>query len=246
MVSAEPGPRRDGFARGTWTAAVLLPWRLARLAPLESRWAARFAVLNVLLAAVLAAGLSTWTYLIGKGLVLGLDEMDLGHDDLPPDSALQVGLGLALSGLLWVFLLGLLPGVCRIVARRAYAGDPAAGRRAVGQARVLTAWLPVWALLMFALNGALHGELRHPAAAIRARAQLRLDRPGEARHLDAPARFLPLVFGFPALWALGLLPPAGSARGRLGFASGVAVASWLCLLLVFRLLPWSFITAWTG
>jgi hypothetical protein len=55
-----------------------------------------------------------------------------------------------------------------------------------------------------------------------------------------------MVVGFPALWALGLLPAAGSRHRRAVFAIGAATACWLSFLLVWRLLPWTFITAWAG
>lgn len=76
--------------------------------------------------------------------MLGWNEMDLGHDDLPPDSPMQVGLGLLLACLLWGVLLCLLLGVCRSIARGLYGRDHEACRRAVRQARVLTVWLPAW------------------------------------------------------------------------------------------------------
>ena len=227
--------------------ALFAPWRLGRLTDLGGRQTAFFAAANVLLATALATLLSTWTYLIGKGLVLGLNGMDMGQDDLPPDSALQVGLGLLLSSLLWAFLLSVLLGVCGMVARGLHAGDHAACRRAVRQARVLAVWLPVWALVMLVANGALHQELRHPASAIRARAQLRLDHLDDPRQLSAPDRFLALVFVYPALWAIGLGPPARwGPRRQTRFVAAVTVASWLSFWLVWRILPWTFITAWTG
>jgi hypothetical protein len=232
----------------TWAwNGLVTPWRLGQLRELDGRRSALFAAANLALGAALATLLSTWTYLIGKGLVLGLHEMDLGHDDLPPDSALQVGFGLLLAGLLWSLLLGVLLGVCRTIARGLYGSDREAERRAGRQARVLTVWLPAWALLMLLANGALHQDLKHPASALRARAQLRLDHPDDVRQLNARERFLGLACVFPALWAIGLRPPvAGGPRARARLAATAAVACWLSLWCVWRVLPWTFITAWTG
>jgi hypothetical protein len=246
MVSSAPRASLREFIRWTWHA-LFVPWRLGRLTDLDDRRTAFFAAANVLLATALATLLSTWTYLIGKGLVLGLNEMDLGHDDLPPDSSMQVGLGFLLATLLWGLLQSALLGICRIIARGLYGGDHEACRRAVRQARILTVWLPAWALLMLVANGTLHQDLRHPASAIRARAQLRLDHPDDIRQLNARERFLSLSFVFPALWAIGLRPPVRrSPSRRTRFVATAAVACWLSLLLVWRILPWTFITAWTA
>lgn len=100
--------------------------------------------------------------------------------------------------------------------------------------------------MLFA-NGALHQDLTHPASALSARAQLRLDHPDDIRQLNAPERFLGLVFVFPALWAIGLRPHARwGPRSQTRFVATAALACWLSLLLVWRILPWTFITAWTG
>jgi hypothetical protein len=246
MASPAPRASQPDVVRWTWNA-LLVPWRLGRLEDLDDRRTTFFAAANVLLAIALATLLSTWTYLIGKGLLLGLKEMDLGHDDLPPDSLMQVGLGFLLTSVLWGLLLSALLGVCRIVARVLYEGDHEACRRAVRQGRILTVWLPVWALLMFVVNGALQKDLWHPASAIRARAQVRLDHPDDIRQLNARERCLSLGFLFPAVWAIGLRPPVhrGPLR-RTRFAAIAAVACWLSLLLVWRMLPWTFIIAWTA
>ena len=42
---------------------------------------------QVAVAAGLSVLLSTWTYLIGKGLIMSAGEMDMGMDDLPAHTA---------------------------------------------------------------------------------------------------------------------------------------------------------------
>jgi hypothetical protein len=246
MVSRAPRvPQRDVIR---WMReALFVPWHLSRLEGLDGRRTAFLAAANVFLAAALATLLSTWTYLIGKGIILGPRGMDMGQDHLPPDSPVHVGVGFLLSSLLWGLLLCVLLAVCRITARGLYGSDHEGRRRAVRQARILTVWLPVWALLMLVANSALHQDLRHPASAIRARAQLRLDDPDDIRQLNTRERFLGLVLVFPALWAIGLRPPSrpGPLR-RTRFVATAAVACWLSLLFVWRILPWVFISAWTG
>jgi hypothetical protein len=244
-------PSMDRFGvleAASWTlGALLTPWRLGRLTSLDGRRAASLAGLNIFLGAALSGLLSTWTYLVGKALVLGLGEADMGHDDLPADTPLQVGLGFLAAAIVWVALLGLLLGIAAWVARRVYEDDGEGRRRAVRQAWVLTIWFPVCALAMLLANGALRGELRHPASAIRARAQLRLDQPDDLGLLNARERSMGMAFVFTALWGLGLARSPGRAPvGVVRLRATAMGACWLSILLLWRLLPWSFLNAWAG
>jgi hypothetical protein len=228
-----------------WTRAALLsPWRLARIPGLDRRRTALYATAQILSAAGIQTLLSPWTYLIGKGLILGTAEMDLGQDDLPPDTPFQVGLGLLISVLIWSGLFSLLLGVCRVIAQALYGNAYAESRRARRHARVLTVWLTVGAVLTLVVNGLAHQDVLRPASAIREHVRLRLQHPSDVIGLEARERFLPLLIGFGFVWAIGLEPP--SPRRRLGFAMACLTAYGLLWLLIWRMLPWVFVEAWTG
>ena len=130
------------------------------------------AAVFVLAAAGLSTLLSTWTYLIGKGLLLRAGEMDLGRDDLPTDTVGQVAVSFFVSIGIWVALLALMVGVAVAVADWLYRADRAGLRVAIRRTCALTIWFVVWAVGVLMVNGVHHGEIRHPAGAVRAYAQL--------------------------------------------------------------------------
>jgi len=237
--------------------ALFVPWRAGRrVERLRTRWLTAYATFHLLLASALCVVLSSWAYLAGKGAILGLREMDMGVDDLPPDTPGQVALGLSVSLLIWAALLGLLLGVCLAVARRLNGPD----QDGYGSARkclcLATPWLVVWAGSILFANAALEGELRHPAAAVRAYAQLKergyrgssaVD-PGQPvrSSFTVRSRLLWVTAGFPIVWAVGLRPRNGW-RGGAGATRIVAVGGcWLVAWVVSRVLPWIAIGAYAG
>jgi hypothetical protein len=241
-------------------AALLAPWTLHRRArDLSFSSAAAIAVVSILLAAGLSTMLSTWTYLAGKGLLLTqYNEMDLGQDDLPPDSVRQVAMGFGGSLAMWICLLLVVLLVCAVVADALYVDDRAAFRLAIRSGSVASVWFVVWAVLVLALNSLHQDEIRRPTAAIRAYAQLNqkgyrgssamAPGPPEREPLAARGRFLPLVVVFPVIWSVGL--PRSRAAGRqrprwllIGAAIGL---SWVAWGAVWRILPWIRIGALAG
>ena len=148
--------------------ALLKPWafdrQVARFPRGSPIW---LAVIFTISAALLSTLLSTWTYLIGKGLILAAGEMDMGRDDLPADTIGQVVAAFLGSIATWLLLLGLAVLVCLAVADLLYAQDRASWRLAAQRTGALTIWFVVWAILVLGLNAARQDEMRHPAAAIR-------------------------------------------------------------------------------
>lgn len=237
--------------------ALVSPWSLGRqsdrISPLA---AASLAGMFVAAAVALSTLLSTWTYLVGKGLLVSADEMDMGRDDLPADSVRQVIGALAGSIVTWTFLLSVTLLVCLAVADALYHDDREAWRVAVKRTSVLTIWFVVWAVLMLAANGVRHGEVRHPAAAIRAYAQLNqrwfrgssAERPGpiEREPLVAHGRMRILAIAFPLVWSLALPRPARSRRPRAVIVGLAILLSWLAWAAAWRLLPWVALDAFAG
>jgi hypothetical protein len=242
---------RASWYCSTLALSLLAPWRLGERAGRSAHRAPilLYAAVHVGIGASLAALLSSWTYLAGKGLILGLDQMDLGQDDLPFDSRSQVLLGLLTSVLVWSLLLGLVCAACLLVADRLYAADRAGFRRAALSAGLATAWFVVGATTILAVNGVLHGELFHPAAAIRAHAQLRQRGWPPAATLTVHDRAMWLGAGFTLLWASTLCPPNvrfASARRSIAFALLAVTGCWLVGWAVLRALPWAAIEAFAG
>jgi hypothetical protein len=246
--------RRYASALGV---ALMTPWRTwGHVQGLRTRWLASYAAAHLVVAASLSTLLSSWIYLVGKGFFLGVRGMDMGTDDLPPDTAGQVAAGLSLSLLIWGALLALLLGICLAVARRFYGPDQDGYRTARKCLYLVTPWLVVWAGAVLVANARLEGELRHPAAAIRAYAQLRergfrgssaVD-PGEPARTSfgARARLVWLAAGLPVVWGLGLRARAGGRINRGAFGLLMVGACWLVAWAAARLLPWIAIGAYVG
>jgi len=194
----------------------------------------------------------------GKGVLLpSQNEMDLGHDDLPPDSVAQVAAGFVGSFGIWVVLLILILVVCVAVADSVYGGDHDRVAPAMRGAAVLSVWFVVWAAAVFAANAVYENEIRHPAAAVRAYAQLNQQSfrgssvmaPGPVEHepFGAAGRFAPLAIFFPLVWSVGL--PARRREeqaARLKTIVGALALSWLAWFALWRLLPWLRIGALVG
>jgi hypothetical protein len=207
-------------------------------------------------AVALSTLLSTWTYLVGKGLLLSAGEMDLGRDDLPADSVPQVLGALAGSAITWTLLLTLTLLICAAVADAMYFADREARRVALKRTGVLTIWFVVWALSMLAANAIRHDEVRHPAAAVRAYAQLNqrwfrgssAERPGpiEREPLVAHGRVRILAIAFPLVWSLALPRPTRSRRSRATVIVIAVALSWLAWGAAWRLLPWVALDAFAG
>jgi len=243
-------------AQASWYAltlavSLLLPWRLGERARALSRAtpAVLFAAFHVGLGAILATVLSSWTYLAGKGLVLGLDQMDLGQDDLPFDSVRQVLFGLLGAGLLWLLLLCLVGAVCLLVADRLYPTDRVGFRNAGLSVGLATPWLVVGAVAMLLANAVLRDELFHPEAAIRAYAQLRQKGWPPAVALTVRDRALWLGAAFPVIWVSTLRLPSGQPGGAarsFAFASLAVAGCWLVWWALLRALPWTALEALAG
>jgi hypothetical protein len=241
-------------------SALLAPWTLHRhtgnVAPARLAWIAGAAILA---AAAMSTTLSSWTYMAGKAVLLpSQNEMDLGHDDLPPDSVVQVAAGFAGSFLVWAILLVLVLVVSAAVADAVYGADRDGVATAMRGAAVLGVWFVVWAAAVFAANAVYEDEMRHPAAAVRAYAQLNQQGfrgssvmapgPVEREPFGAPGRFAPLVVFFPLVWSVGL-PVARRREGAVARLKTIAAAtalSWLAWWAVWRLLPWIRISALAG
>ena len=254
---ARSGP--IGSSAALVLTALVLPWRTgAHARRVSEAWAWAVAAFTIAVAAPLSALLSSWTYLVGKGLLIGRSEMDLGQDDLPPDSVRQVVIGLAGSILVWAVLLALTLLVCLAVADLLYRKDRHAfsiARRATCGASV---WFVVWAVAVLAANSVRHDEVRRPAEAVRAYAQLRQQGfrgssavspgPPEREPLAGRARLDLLAAFFPIIWSIGL-PAAHGGRRRASQAILIlgAVGLWWGLWIAAgRLLPWATVEALLG
>ena len=230
---------------------------IGRAASISSRAAAGLAVFQVAVAAGLSVLLSTWTYLIGKGLIMSAGEMDMGMDDLPADTIRQVAASFVASFAIWAGLLVLAAGIAAAVADVLYRDDRQGYRVALRRTAVATIWFVVWAGAVLALNSIRHDEIRHPAAAVRAYAQgnqhwfsgSSASAPGkiEREPLAGRGRLRGLAVLFPVLWSLSLPLPAGRRRMSRPALWGAAILlSWVAWWGVWRLLPWTAIEALTG
>jgi hypothetical protein len=244
----------------TLASALLAPWTLPRrVADVPTAWLAVAAAVSIAIAAAMSVTLSSWTYMAGKGLLLAThNEMDLGQDDLPPDSLAQVAAGFIGSFGVWAVLLAIALLICVGAADAIYRDDRSSLRIAIRGAFAASVWFIVWALFVVAANSIREGEVAHPAAAIRAYAQLNQQGfrgssamspgPPERQPLAGAGRLLPLAVAFPIIWALAL-PPARVLRRAPArwFAMAAAVGlSWVAWWAVWRLLPWIKIGALAG
>jgi hypothetical protein len=247
-VSPRSVPEKTDNPFAAAARALFAPWSFAGDAPRTSASSAIvLSVLFVAVAAALSVLLSTWTYLIGKGLLMAAVEMDMGMDDLPPDSVRQVASSFVLSFGIWAGLLGLLIAIAVAVADVIYRNDRRGFALAVRRVAAATIWFVVWAVAVLAVNSLRYGELSHPAAAVRAYAQNNQHwftgssafAPGPVRPepLAARGRFLPLVLLFPLVWSVSVPAPAGG-RNRMLTVVAVCVLSWLAWWGLWRLLPW--------
>jgi hypothetical protein len=237
--------------------ALVRPWGLDERPTLSWRSAICIAALFIAVAAGLSTLLSTWTYLVGKGFILAPGEMDTGRDDLPADTVGQVAAAFLSSIAIWMIVLALAVLICIVVADLLYLRDRAAFRAAVRRTLAMTIWFIVWAVLVLGVNAFRQDEIRHPAAAIRAYAQLSqrwfrgtsaMD-PGpiEREPLVAHGRLRALAIVFPILWSLALPRPSGRRRLGKPVLIGLAVMlSWIAWAGLWRLLPWTAIDAFTG
>ena len=238
--------------------ALLSPWSLGHRSERLSPFAAiSLAGVFVTAAVALSTLLSTWTYLAGKGLLVSTAEMDMGRDDLPADSVSQVLGALAGSAITWTCLLAGAVLVCVAVADALYHHDREAWRMAIERTSGLTIWFVVWAVLIIAANSVRQGEGRHPAAAIRAYAQLNqrwfrgssAENPGpiEREPLVAHGRVRILAIVFPLVWSVAMpRPTRGRRRARVVTVLLALMLSWLAWASVWRLLPWVAIDAFAG
>jgi len=138
-VASPHSSSQSDSASGAALQALLAPWSFTADAPrISTRTATRLAGFHVAVAAGLSVLLSTWTYLIGKGVLMKAGEMDMGMDDLPADSIRQVASGFAGAFCVWIALLVLAIGVAVAVADFVYGADRAAFRVAVRRAAAAT------------------------------------------------------------------------------------------------------------
>lgn len=258
MVRDAERPRLFGAMLAAAGAALVKPWALhghARRLPLRA--AAWTAAASILVAAGLSTTLSAWTYLVGKRLFLSKhNEMDLGQDDLPPDSAAQVAVGMAGSLATWTLLLGVALLVCVAVADWLYRSDRDAFRVAVRAACAASVWFVIWAAGVLVANGVREDELFHPAAAVRAYAQLNQQGyrgssamapgPPEREPLAGRGRLAAIALVYPLIWAVGLPLPRAARADRRWVVVGAVLLSWLAWWAAWRLLPWIVIAALTG
>lgn len=230
---------------------------IGRAAPMSSRAAGWLATFQVAVAAGLSVLLSTWTYLIGKGLIMSAGEMDMGMDDLPADTVGQVAASFAASFAIWAGLLVLAAAIAAAVADVLYRDDRQGYGVALRRTAAATIWFVVWAAAVLALNSIRHDEIRHPAAAVRAYAQGNQHwfsgssavAPGkiEPEPLAGRGRLRGLAVMFPVLWSLSLPLPAGWRRMSRPALWGAAILlSWVAWWGVWRLLPWTVIEALAG
>lgn len=224
---------------------------------LSTRAAIVLAGVCVIVAAGLSVVLSTWTYLIGKGLIMTAGEMDMGMDDLPADTIRQVAGSFVVSFGIWVALLVLCAGIALAVADLLYGADRQGFRVAARRTAAATVWFVVWAAAVLVLNGVRHGEIAHPAAAVRAYAQSNQHwfrgssafGPGaiEREPLAAPGRLRGLAVAFPVVWSLVLPVPDGRRRiSRPVLLASAILLSWVAWWGVWRLLPWTVLEALAG
>ena len=211
----------------------------------------------IAVAAALSTLLSTWTYLAGKGLILAAGEMDTGRDDLPADTVRQVAAAFLGSVAVYVILLSIAVLICLVVADILYLRDRSAFRTAVQRTFTMTIVFVVWAVVVLAANAVRQDEVRHPAAGIRAYAQLsqRWFRgssavepgPVEREPLIAHGRLRILAVVFPIIWSLAL-PRSFRSRGigRPALVALAMVLSWVAWAGVWRLLPWTAIDTFAG
>jgi len=230
---------------------------IGRAASISSRAAAGLAVFQVAVAAGLSVLLSTWTYLIGKGLIMSAGEMDMGMDDLPADTIRQVAASFVASFAIWAGLLVLAAGIAAAVADVLYRDDRQGYGVALRRTAVATIWFVVWAAAVLVLNSIRHDEIRHPAAAVRAYAQgnqhwfsgSSAAAPGkiEREPLAGRGRLRGIAVLFPMLWSVALPLPAGRRRmSRPALWGSAILLSWVAWWGVWRLLPWTAIEALTG
>ena len=237
--------------------ALFMPWSFDRAAPISAWSVAVVTAVGVLGGAACSTLLSTWTYLVGKGLLVTVREMDMGMDDLPADTVAQVAASAAASFLLWTAILLLALAVAIVVADAIYRSDRTAFRIAVKRTGAMSVWFIVWALVILAANSLREHDVRHPAAAIRAYAQLNqhwfrgssafAPGPIEMEPLVGRGRTVWLAIAFPIVWALSL-PRRGTAwstKPALAMAAAVAL-SWIAWAAVWRLMPWLSIETFTG
>lgn len=183
--------------------------------------------------------------------------MDTGRDDLPADTVRQVAAAFLGSVAVYVILLSIAVLICLVVADILYLRDRSAFRTAVQRTFTMTIVFVVWAMVVLAANAVRQDEVRHPAAGIRAYAQLsqRWFRgssavepgPVEREPLIAHGRLRILAVVFPIIWALAL-PRSSRSRG-IGRPALVALAvalSWVAWAGVWRLLPWTAIDTFAG
>jgi hypothetical protein len=213
--------------------------------------------LSIALAAALSTLLSIWTYLAGKGLILAAGEMDTGRDDLPADTVGQVASAFLGSIAIWIVLLTIAVLICLVVADILYLRDRSAFRAAAKRTCVMTICFVIWAVLVLAVNAVRQDEIRHPAAAIRAYAQLSQrgfrgssavdPGPVEREPLVAHGRLRILAFAFPIIWSLALPRRSRGWRLRHPALIGLAIVlSWIAWAGVWRLLPWTAIDTFAG
>jgi hypothetical protein len=234
---------------GSAARALFAPWSFTRDSPAISTTAALFlGAFYVVVAAGLSTYLSTWTYLVGKGLLMAAREMDMGMDDLPADTVRQVVGSFVTSIGIWTALLALTIAIATAVADVLYRGDRSGYRVAMRRTGLLAIWFVLWAGAVIVVNSVHHGEIRHPAAAVRAYAQLNqhwfhgssATAPGpiEREPLAARGRLLPLAVAFPLIWSLALPIPNGRRLNRPALMALAIALSWVAWWGVWRLLPW--------
>lgn len=242
---------------GAAARALFAPWSFSHDTPISARAAIVLAFVHVTVAAGLSVVLSTWTYLIGKGLIMTAGEMDMGMDDLPPDTIRQVAGSFVVSFGIWAALLGLGTAIALAVADLVYRADRDAFRIAARRTAAVTVWFVVWAAAVLVLNGVRHGEIRHPAAAVRAYAQSNqhwfsgssafAPGPIEREPLAAPGRLRGLAVAFPLVWSLALPVPNGRRRvSRPVLLAAAILLSWVAWWGMWRLLPWTVLEAVAG
>ena len=222
----------------TVVTSLLTPWR-TDLGPLQqdSSWRiVAILVFHLSLAGAMAAIPSSWTYLVGKGMVLGVDEMDLAGDDVPPNSVHQVALGLVASIGIWMAVSALCIGVCVVAADGLFIADRVAFRLAVRRACLLSAWLVVWSSVTVAANLERGHRLVHPA------------RWPWGESWEIRDRLIFAAVGFPIIWAVGLNAGDSVVRRRFRWIwVGAALAiCWFEWWLIWRALPWISLEAYSG
>jgi len=225
------------YIRST-TQALIAPWRIDA-GPLVTGPLWRLIVIavgHIAIAAVVCTLTSNWVYLSGKGIVLGASAMDLGGDDLPPDTVGQVASGLVASILVWAAMMAAVIGVCTVVADWLYLRDGVAFGNAAKRACLLSVWFVVWALAMMAANLERGDRFFHPA------------RWPDGDTWEVRDRLIYLVALFPVLWAVALRPVSGKRRPVKAavFVIMAVVACWIAWVGLWRATPWVTVDALTG